>query len=311
MNFIKETGHFESSDGVKSIAYYVYRPENTETRAVMQISHGMCEYIERYEDLADFLCKNGIAVCGNDHLGHGASVSSDDDLGYFGPEGGWTYLPKDLHRLTAIMQEEFEGIPYIMFGHSMGSFAARAYAAKYGRCLDGLILCGTSGGEPAADAGLALAKSLAAVKGGHYRSEKIQQMFFGISNFKVEGKRTEFDWVSRDKEMVAKYMVDPKCNFTFTVRGYYDLIMLLEYVSSDEWAGRIKKDLPIFIISGDMDPVGGYGKGVKKVYDRLVGADVRNVSMKLYEGARHELVNEINRSEVYADILGWINGIIE
>ncbi len=310
MNFKKSTGFFDSSNGIDRIAYYIYRPENTAVRAVVQISHGMCEYIERYEDFADFLCGNGIAVCGNDHLGHGNSVSSDDELGYFAPEMGWTFLPKDLHRMTAIMQEEYGDLPYIMFGHSMGSFAARAYAAKYGRCLDGLILCGTSGGESAADAGLALAKSLSAVKGDHCRSEKIQQMLFGVSNFKVEEKRTEFDWVSRDKEIVAKYMLDPKCNFTFTVRGYYDLIMLLEYVSSEDWADKIRKHLPIFLISGDMDPVGGYGKGVRKVYERLTEAGVENVGMKLYEGARHELINEINRSEVYGDVLDWINSVI-
>lgn len=310
MNFRKSTGFFDSSNGIDRIAYYIYCPENTAVRAVVQISHGMCEYIERYEDFADFLCGNGIAVCGNDHLGHGNSVSSDDELGYFASEMGWTFLPKDLHRMTAIMQEEYGDLPYIMFGHSMGSFAARAYAAKYGRCLDGLILCGTSGGESAADAGLALAKSLSAVKGDHYRSEKIQQMLFGVSNFKVEEKRTEFDWVSRDREIVAKYMLDPKCNFTFTVRGYYDLIMLLEYVSSEDWADKIRKHLPIFLISGDMDPVGGYGKGVRKVYERLTEAGVENVSMKLYEGARHELINEINRSEVYGDVLDWINSVI-
>ena len=299
---------FPSANGRDTIKAWSYSPLG-EPKAVVQIMHGFGEHSRRYLHMISAFLDADYIVAADDHVGHGKTALENDTWGNWGEKGCHTMM-EDEHTLKELVCKMYPDLPYFLFGHSMGSFAARAYAAKYGRCLDGLILCGTSGGESAADAGLALARSLSAVKGDHYRSEKIQQMLFGVSNFKVEEKRTEFDWVSRDKEIVAKYILDPKCNFTFTVRGYYDLIMLLEYVSSEDWAEKIRKHLPILLISGDMDPVGGYGKGVRRVFERLTEAGVQNVSIKLYEGARHELINEINRSEVYGDVLDWINSVI-
>ena len=303
MNFIKETGHFESSDGVNSIAYYVYRPENTETRAVMQISHGMCEYIERYEDLADFLCKNGIAVCGNDHLGHGASVSSDDDLGYFGPEGGWTYLPKDLHRLTAIMQEEFEGIPYIMFGHSMGSFIVRGTAVNYVTDPDKLIICGTGGPNHFSAAGLLITDILKLFKGEKYISKAVDKIAFGAFNKRFEGT-SEYSWLTKNHEITEAYSKDELCTFKFTVSAMHDLVKLNRIANSRKFFKKLDKSIPVLIVSGDSDPVGDYSKGVKKVYNRLKNG--RDVTLKLYENCRHEIHNDTCRNEMIEDILEFL-----
>lgn len=306
MNYTKSTGFFPSTNGTDNIAYYIYTPKKkSDIRGVIQISHGMCEYIVRYEEFADFLTGKGFVVCGNDHLGHGASVSSEEDLGYFAEDEGWQYLPKDLFRFTRIMKRSFPGKPYILFGHSMGSFIARLYITSYGDELDGAIIAGTSGGEILEKLGLGIAKSIAVVKGERFRSEKLNKLLFGLSNEMIPDHRTDFDWVTRDEEIVDKYVADTKCNFVFTASGFIDLIKLLEKVSDPLWAHLVPKKLPLFLVSGDADPVGNYGKGVEHVYESLneVGC---NVEMRLYEDARHEVLNEINRDEVYSDILAWI-----
>lgn len=259
MNYKKTTGYFPSTNGTDKIAYYIYTPE-TDIRGVVQISHGMCEYIGRYEEFAGFLTGKGFVVCGNDHLGHGGSVSSEENLGYFAEDEGWQYLPKDLFRFTRIMKRRFPGKPYILFGHSMGSFIARLYMTVYGDELDGAVIAGTAE-EILEKLGLGIAKSIAAVKGERFRSERLNRLLFGLSNEMIPNHRTDFDWVTRDEKIVDKYVADTKCNFVFTASGFIDLIKLLEKVSEPLWAHLVPKNLPIFIVSGDADPVGNYGRG--------------------------------------------------
>ena len=306
MNYDKYTGFFDSTNGTDKIAYYIYTPK-VPVRGVVQISHGMCEYVERYEKFTDLLCGLGFAVCGNDHLGHGASAAGEEELGYFAPELGWTYLPRDMRKMTLIMKERFPDLPFVIFSHSMGSFITRAYMAKFDSKYDGVILCGTSGGDPALNAGLILAKTLIAQFGDHYRSEKLENIISGVGNQRISLKRTSFDWITRDTDALAEYIRDKRCNFIFTAGGYYDLIMLIEYINESTWADKINKNIPLFIISGTDDPIGGYGKSVEKVYNSLKDAKIKDVTMKLYDGARHELLSEINRDEVIADILSWID----
>lgn len=307
MSFSKFKGFFDSTNGTDTSAYYIYEPdEGIQRRCVIQLVHGMCEYVERYEHFIEYLCAQGYIVVGNDHLGHGNTAKCDNDLGYFAPEMGWTFLPKDMRRMTLIAAEKYPDLPLVIFAHSMGSFIARAYMVKYGTKYDGAVLCGTSSGEPVSNAALMLAKTLSLQNGDHYRSEKLENMMSSFSNMRIAVKKTRYDWISRDPEVVAKYITDKLSSFTFTVRGYYDLVMLLDYVNTPDWAQKINKDVPLYLISGTDDPIGNYGKGVQRVYQRLEEAGVADVEMKLYEGARHELINETNREEVFSDINSWI-----
>lgn len=303
---MKTVGHFKSSNKKDNIQYYVYTPDQEEPRAILQISHGMCEYIERYEDFANYLMQRGILVCGNDHLGHGRSAASEKELGYFAEKDGWTFLSEDLYQLTKIIQQKYPNIPYFLLGHSMGSFVARRYLVQYGSGLDGAIISGTSGGNPASRMAILVAKVIGKVKGGKYRSKLINTLAFGQYNKKYDTQRTEFDWLTRNEKIVDKYIEDKYCNFIFTTQGFEDLFKLLKNVSAKEWVQKVPKKLPIYIISGDMDPVGDYGKGVKKVHKRLEAAGVQSVEIKLYEAGRHEMLNETNAEEVFEDIYTWV-----
>jgi len=319
---MKETAKFASSNGVNTIQYYVYHPQEDASegagllrrtargpenpRAIVQISHGMCEFIERYEDFAAFLNKNGILVCGNDHLGHGSSVDSPEDFGFFGEKDGWKYMVNDLHRLTVIMKERYPDVPYFLLGHSMGSFLARAYLSKYSHELRGALIVGTSGTNPALPMAFPVTKSAIAAKGKRYRSHLINDIAFGTYNAKFKPKRTDHDWLTRDENTVDTFEADPRCSFVFTLQGFLDLFSVLKFVSDKKWAETIPVDLPVILLSGKMDPVGQYGKGVKEVHDRLAMAGVKDLIIRLYDGCRHEILNETNKETVYQDILKWI-----
>lgn len=303
-SFTKTTGIFPSANGVDRISYYLYTPQK-DVRAILQISHGMCEYIERYEEFAGFLCSKGVLVCGNDHLGHGASAGSSENLGYFAQKDGWKFLYQDLKQMTDIVNRRYQGLPFFLLGHSMGSFVARMYLSHYGSDLAGAIICGTSGGETLAPLGKTFAEGLAKHKGEKYRSKKLREVMFGMYNSRIAGSKERYDWLSRDPETVKRYTADSGCNYTFTVKGAYDLISLLEEVSKDDWASTVPDGLPLLLISGEQDPVGAYGKGVEKVFHRLCDAG-KEAELRLYSGARHELLQEINRREIFLDLWHWI-----
>ncbi len=308
---MKETGTFASSNGVNTIQYYVYHPETAAPRAIVQISHGMCEFIERYEDFALFLNEQGILVCGNDHLGHGASVRTPEEFGFFAEQDGWKHMVDDLRQLTVIMKQRYPGVPYFLLGHSMGSFLARVYLSWYAKELDGALIVGTSGPNPALPASFPITKAMIALKGNRYRSDMIRNIAFGTYNTKFKPHRTEHDWLSRDEQVVDTFEADPRCTFTFTLQGFLDLFSMLKFVSDKSWASMVPVDLPVILLSGAMDPVGQYGKGVKEVHDRLALAGIKDLIIKLYEGCRHEILNETNRETVYQDVLQWIEKHIE
>lgn len=291
MSYIKNEFNFPSVSGLADIHAASYVPENGDVKAVLQIAHGMAEHLERYEKFASQLCDLGIAVYINDHLGHGKSVSGKSELGYFGKEEGWKNFVEDCHSLTGIAKKENPGKPFFFFGHSMGSFVARAYTYKYASEITGAIYCGTSGPNPASGVGAGLAKLIGKIKGDHYRSKLIDKMAFGSYNSKFE-KRTAFDWLSRDTKEVDKYIADELCGFLFTAFGYRDLMELLGFVSSKEWFNGLDKNLPVLIISGEMDPVGNYGKGINQVCQKLYKAGKDNITKILYPNGRHEILNE-------------------
>ena len=306
MAFKKSAGEFRSSDGRHRIRYYVYEPADGPVRAVLQISHGMCEYIGRYEEFAEELCAHGILVCGNDHLGHGPEAREQGTLGYFAQRDGWKLLPADLRKLTVLMKRRYPGVPYFLLGHSMGSFIARVYLAKYGELLDGAVIMGTSGGNPFAGIGIRVAEGEIRRHGEMYRSPRLKKLSMGGYNKRFKGENDENSWLTKEKSIRETYAANDLCNFTFTASGYRDLFSLLRAVSEKGWAERVPKGLPILVTSGAEDPVGDYGKGVRKVYERLRSAGVKDVTLRLYEGDRHEILNETDRRDVYRDILGFL-----
>lgn len=310
MAAIKNDFTFKSASGLCDIHASSYKPESGQTRAVVQIAHGMAEHRARYEKFAEALCKNGFAVYINDHLGHGESVADKSELGFFGKKDGYLNFIADCHRLFEIAREENPGVPYIFFGHSMGSFVARNYTYKYAKELDGAIFCGTSAPNPAAGIAIKLASLIAAVKGDHHRSKFIDSLAFSGYNSHFEG-RTNFDWLTRDNYQVDKYVEDELCGFLFTANGYRDLFSLLSSVSTKQWFATYPKELPVLVISGSEDPVGNYSKGIHQVVDSLKAGGKENVELHLYDGARHEILNEdACFDSVVSDITAWADKII-
>ena len=297
--------YFPSVSGLADIHAVKFLPDG-EIKAVLQIAHGMAEHVERYVAFAEYLTNEGIAVYTNDHLGHGKSVKNDDELGYFGEKDGWKSFVEDCYKLTEIAKSENSGKPYVFFGHSMGSFVARAYTFKYANEINGAVFCGTSGANPLAGIGITLAKAIKAVKGDHHRSKLIDKMSFGSYNKRCEG-RTSFDWLTRDTDIVDKYIADKYCGFLFTISGSIDLMSVLSYVSAPDWYQGFNKELPVFVISGQEDPVGAYGAGTKEVADGLKNAGVKDVTMKLYPECRHEILNESRAfNEVCKDVTDFV-----
>lgn len=296
-----------SNDGVHKLHVVVWQP-NGEPKAVLQLSHGMIEFIERYEGLAQYLNEQDILVIGNDHLGHGHTAGRDEDLGYFCPEHMSETVVKDLHTVTEYAKKEYPGIPYFLLGHSMGSFMARRYLMTYGDELTGAILCGT-GEQTSATlfAGKTVAGILGAFKGQRYRSEFIRKTSFKGYNDRFE-KRTENDWLTKDQSIVDWYNGHKFCTFGFTINGYKTLFEVLTYIQKQENYNKIPKNLPVYMIAGEDDPVGNYGEGVKHFYQQYKDSGIKDISIKLYPNDRHEILNELDKETVYADVADWIAG---
>ena len=282
--------------------------EGTEKpKGVIQIVHGMAEYIDRYDDLAKYLVSRGFVVCGEDHIGHGKSASDSSEYGNMPVKGGKDILLADVRTLHLMARELYPDVPYIIYGHSMGSFITRAYIARYGDDLDACVLSGT-GNVPAAlsKAGRFMARALASIRGNKHRSPFIDNMGAGAYGKQIENARTPLDWLSTDKKVVDAYISDDLCGFMFTVGGYATLLDLTAEVVTPECAAKVPKGLPIFLIAGDGDPVGDMGKGVLAAAKLLRDAGVKRVREKIYAGMRHEIHNEIGHEQVYDDIASWI-----
>ncbi len=297
---------FPASGGGHDIFACIWRDTDCRRyKAVIQLVHGMAEHILRYEDFAVYLAKRGYVVCGNDHTGHGNSVENESDFGYFGKrENSWQYLIDDMNYLEGMMRLEYPDLPYFMLGHSMGSFLAREYTSRYGSSLNGAVFMGTGYTNPLLGFGIFLSKYMAA-KAPKQKGELVDRIAFGAFNKKLDTINSKYDWLTTDKAMVDKYLKDEKCGFLFTNEGYRDLFLLLKNVNTMKWARSLPKDLPMFLIAGAEDPVGDYGKGVKKVYGLMLKAGCTNVDIKLLHGARHEILNDLKREKVYSILYNW------
>lgn len=295
-----------SSDGKHRLHGIEWVPD-AEIRAVLQISHGMVEHIKRYEEFAVFLTAHGIAVFGHDHLGHGKTAKGDADFGFFAEKAGHVIPIRDLRRMTAYGKKRFPGVPFFLLGHSMGSFFVRRYLTVYRDGLDGAILMGTGGQRgPSVGLGYVLSLAVSAIRGSRYRSRLIYELSLGNYSRHFPEEETNHAWLSRDPQKVREYEEDAFCQFIFTAGAYRDFFRLILEVSRAEKAGKLPKTLPILFLSGSEDPVGGWEKGVRRVFRRYAKAGNENLTLGFYREARHELLNEINRDEVYGDILEWL-----
>lgn len=300
--------YYSSSDGKSNIHACIWQPEG-EVRAVLQIIHGMAEYAERYHRFAAEMAEKGILVCAEDHLGHGKSVSSENEFGYFAEERGCECVLKDIRTLTERMKHRFEGKPCFILGHSMGSFFARRYVALYGEELAGAVIMGTGfKGALVTGTGKFVCSLIALFKGWHHRSPFVNRLAFGAYNRRFGG-RTQFDWLSFKESNVDAYISDPLCGIPFTLNGFYGLFDALGKACSEKTVAATPKSLPILLVSGGDDPVGDYGKGVKKLHKKYFSHGL-DVQMKLYDGCRHEILNDVCECEVVSDILAFIEGHI-
>ena len=303
----KEEFYFDSRDNQSKLHAVRYVPDSGEIRGIVQIIHGMAEYVERYEEFARYLTDRGFVVVGEDHLGHGKSVGENGKQGYFCANDPATVVVRDSHRLKKKTQEQYPGVPYFIVGHSMGSFILRNYMCRYGSGIDGAVVMGT-GMQPGWL--LAVSRAAAAVQklfcGDQHVSRFIDKAAFGSYNKKIANPRTACDWLSKDEKKVDAYIADPDCGFVFTVNGFRTLFELIRRIRKAKNLEDIPKTLPVFMVSGDADPVGDYGKGVQKAYDSLKKAGLSDITYKLYHDDRHELLNETDREQVMEDVYTWI-----
>ena len=301
---MKKEFYFASSDGINQIHAIEWLPEG-KPKAVLQMCHGMTEHIERYHDFATFLAEHGYYVVGHDHLGHGKSVASAEKLGFFHETHGNEFVIADIHQLRRDTQETYPNVPYFMLGHSMGSFLVRQYIGMYGEGLTGAIVMGT-GDQPNVilHAGKMVCKVIATFKGWEYRSKLVDGMAAGGYDKKVKGEGES--WLSKNRANVEKYKDDSLSGYMFTVNAYYHMFSGMVRMNHQEKACKIPKELPIFFVAGAEDPVGNCGKAVENVYNRYQKCGMMDVAIKLYENDRHEILNEDDREQVYADLLTWL-----
>ena len=297
---------FSSCDCKNTIYVRQWLPDSSPI-GVIQICHGVAEHISRYDKFAQALAAKGFVVAGEDHLGHGKSVSNLANQGYFGEHGGWELVVGDMRKLYERLREQYFSLPIFIFGHSMGSFLTRTYIIRYHDGPDGVILSGT--GQQSSvllSTGLTIANSIIKRHGANYKSQFLNDLSFSGYNSHCKPNRTPFDWLTRDGSVVDEYISDPDCGFVCSAALYRDMMTGIKYISSSKNLERMNKDMPVYFISGDDDPVGDYGKGVLRTYNGFLKAGLSDVTLKLYHGVRHELISETNRNEVYDDVLTWL-----
>jgi alpha-beta hydrolase superfamily lysophospholipase len=308
----KEELTYKSRDRQTTLHAIRWIPEG-EPVAILQIIHGMQEYIDRYDEFANFLAEKGILVIGNDHLGHGKSVGDKGTYGYFCKNDPATVLVRDAHRLKKMTQEDYPGIPCFILGHSFGSFVAREYITRYGTGIKGAIIQGTAYMPTGTIRSLSgLVNFLQFIMGEKYRSNMVNNMAFKGYLSRIPDHKTNFDWLSHNDESIQKYIADPACNFVFTLNGFKTMADILKRVQDMDEMENIPKDLPVLITAGKEDPVGGYGEAPKRLFAIYTNElKMTKVELKLYDEMRHELQQEIGREKIYAEQYEWIKKVLD
>lgn len=297
---------FLSADGKTPIHAVEWLPEGA-PRAVLQIAHGVSEYILRYEPFAEYLTKRGFAVVGHDHIGHGRSLAEGAPRLYFGGRGSWNFVVDDIYALRQTAGRKFPGIPYFLLGHSMGSFLARTYLTRYPGTVDGAVIMGTGQMAPALiSGGLAVAAVEGRRIGEENASALVSKLSFESYNKIFAPNRTGFDWLSVNEANVDAYIADPLCGGSASIGLFREMLGGMRFIAKPEQLKKMNLNTPILFISGEMDPVGDCGKGVQRAYDSFRKAGVRDVSLKLYPKLRHEILCETERETVFEDVYQWL-----
>ena len=304
---IKKELYFDSADGKSKIYAVQYIPAEEKIVGVIQMVYGMAEHIGRYAGFCETMARKGFVVTGHDYQGHGKTWQEGDVTGYFCEQDPSAVMIEDVRALHKLTAEAYPEAPYILIGHSMGSFLVRNYVSCYGEEISATILLGT--GEQSKTLvgfGKFMNGILKFLFGTKHKSKFLNHLSFGSNIKRFEPARTPSDWLTRDAEVVDRYNADPMCGFLFTANGFDALLGLISRMNRAEVVEKIPKELPVLILSGTMDPVGDFGKGPEKVYELLKKAGLERVAIRLYEGARHELLNETNREQIMNDIYEWI-----
>jgi alpha-beta hydrolase superfamily lysophospholipase len=305
------TQRLRADDGVELALYEWARPAGSTIKAVIQIAHGMAEHARRYDRCARALVAAGYAVFAHDHRGHGQTAPNTEGLGSFAAHDGWRRAVEDIHGVRQHIAARHPNLPVVLFGHSMGSFMTQDYLFSHGDAVQAVVLSGTNSGiAPLAMAGRVVAYAERFRVGPRGKSPVLQQLSFGDYNRKFKPTRTEFDWLSRDTAEVDKYVADPLCGFALTTQGWIDVFTGLIRIDDAELRKRIPKHLPIYLFAGAEDPVGRRGKGITTLVEGYERAGLTKVSHRLYPSGRHEMLNEINRDLVTADLIGWLDATV-
>jgi len=298
---------FKDKGNLEIFVYKWLPDENVKPKGVVQIAHGMAETAGRYGGFANALTDNGFTVYANDHRGHGKTAGDIEILGDLG-EDGFNSMVENMKELNDIIKKENPNLPIFLFGHSMGSFLTQRYICLYGSGLKGAILSGSCGKQGIIiDIARLIAKGEIKKIGRSGKSDKLDKLSFGSYNNSFKPNRTAFDWLSSDNKEVDKYIADPFCGTVFTAGFFYDFLGGLKSIADKLEIKNVPKDLPIYIFSGDKDPVGKNGKGVLKLVKAYKEHGINDLSYKLYKDRRHEMLNEINKEEVMIDVIKWLN----
>ena len=302
---MRENFKFKDSDGIE-LNVYKWIPKG-EKIGVVQISHGMTENVLRYDEFAEYLNDKGFIVYGHDHRGHGLTARTKEDLGYISDNEGFDWLVRDLYELISNAKQENIGLPIYLFGHSMGSFVSQRFVELHGKDIDGLILSG-SNGEPTklTPFGILISRLEIKLFGRKHTSKVMDKLSFGNFNKKFKPNRTPYDWLCSVDSEVDKYIANEHCGFVCSSSFYYDLLRGLKEIHNEKNFISIPNELPIYILAGDMDPVGFFGKGIMNLYEKLKNNGIKDVKYKLYKDKRHEILNEDNKEEVMNDISIWL-----
>ena len=307
---MKKTFTFKSSDGVTDIYCVKWSVKNP--KAVLQVSHGMAEFIDRYDTLAKFLNKEGIVVVGNDDIGHGNSVSKEKAPMYFGEKGSWTYALDDLHTLYKMTREEYPDIPYFVLGISLGGYLMRSLLINYSDLVDGAIIIGTSRVIPSVfKFGLFFANLLEKKHGDDAQNDLLYDIFYRTHNKKFKPNRTEMDWLCANDEALDEFIADEKRGIGITIGLFRELLSVMLYSRDINNIKKMNKKTPVLFLSGADDAVSQFSKGVMSAYKDFKKAGIKNVKYKIYPGMRHDILKEEDNVIVFNDINDWLNKIID